>query len=109
MSDTSAATKPTPSTGAEEIRWDLGDLYASLEDPQLDADLTQLVAMAEAFGKDFEGQLATKLGAAVEAQAAMTCLADKLMVYLFLRRSTDATNPKIQQKLGIVFERWSLA
>ena len=106
MSDTSAAEQK-PSTGAEQILWDLGDLYADLDDPQLDADLTTLVEMAEAFGKEFEGQLATKLGAAVEAQAAMTCLADKLMVYLFLRRSTDATNPKIQQKLGIVFERWS--
>ena len=109
MSDSSAATEQNPSTGAEQIRWDLSDLYADLDDPQLDADLSQLIEMAEAFGKDFEGKLSAKLGEAVEAQAAMTCLADKLMVYLFLRRSTDATNPKIQQKLGIVFERWSQA
>lgn len=107
MSDTTAATEQTPSTGAEEVRWDLSDLYAELDDPQLDADLAELVKMAESFSAEYKGQLATKLGPSLEAQAAMTCLAEKLMVYLFLRRSTDATNPKIQQKLGIVQETWS--
>ncbi len=107
MTDTSAATEQTPSTGADEVRWDLSDLYADLDDPQLDADLAQLVSMAEAFSERFKGKLDTALGDALKSQASMTCLAEKLMVYLFLRRSTDATNPKIQQKLGIVQETWS--
>ncbi|MBV1857640.1 MAG: hypothetical protein KUG77_04450 [Nannocystaceae bacterium] len=107
MTDSSEATEQTPPTGAEEVRWDLSDLYKDLDDPQLDADLAALVSMAESFSADYDGKLATKLGASLESQAKMTCLAEKLMVYLFLRRSTDATNPKIQQKLGIVQETWS--
>ncbi len=107
MTDSSAATEQTVSTGADEVRWDLSDLYADLDDPQLDADLAELVSMAESFSTQFKGKLATTLGAALESQAAMTCLAEKLLVYLFLRRSTDATNAKIQQKLGIVQETWS--
>lgn len=107
MSDPSAATEQTPSTGAEEVRWDLSDLYKDLDDPQLDADLAEIVSMAETFSAEYDGKLATKLGASLESQAAMTSLTEKLMVYLMLRRSTDATNPKIQQKLGIVQETWS--
>ncbi len=106
MSDTSRA-EPAPATGAEDVRWDLADLYKDLDDPQLDADLAELVSMAEAFSAEYEGKLATKLGASLKSQAAMTCLAEKLLVYLFLRRSTDATNSKIQQKLGVVQETWS--
>ncbi len=107
MSDASEAPAQTPPTGAEQVRWDLSDLYADLDDAQIDRDLAQLVEMAKAFSSEFKGHLDTRLGGALEQQAAMTCLAEKLMVYLFLRRSTDATNAKIQQKLGLVQETWS--
>ncbi len=39
----------------------------------------------------------------------ITSLADQLFVYLYLRRSTDATNERIQQRLGAVQEAWSRA
>lgn len=98
-----------PQTGAEDVRWDLDDLYTGIDDPQLDADLDALVAMAEAFGKTHATKLAQTLGAALQAKAKMSVAATKVMLYLQLRRSTNATDPKIQQQLAKVYERWSAA
>jgi oligoendopeptidase F len=65
--------------------------------------------MAKRFHANHAGSLGTTLGAALDAQAEMTCAVDKLFVYLFLRRSTDAANQRIQQRLGLVQEAWSRA
>jgi oligoendopeptidase F len=96
-------------TGAETVRWDLNDLYRDIDDPALDADVERLVALAKRFFETFAGKLVTKLGDALNAQAEITCIADKLFVYLHLRRSTDATNERIQQRAGAVQEAWSRA
>ena len=96
-------------TGAESVHWDLADLYRDIDDPKLDADLERLVGMAKKFHQTYAGKLVTALGAALDAQADMTRLSDQLFVYLFLRRSTDATNQRIQQRLGTVQEAWSQA
>ena len=96
-------------TGAEDVRWDLDDLYTDIDDPALTQDLDKLVALAEDFSSKFAGKLGDSLGAALAAQAEITKLADKLFIYLFLRRSTDATNERIQQRLGQVQETWSQA
>ncbi|MCZ6888079.1 MAG: M3 family metallopeptidase [Gammaproteobacteria bacterium] len=101
-------TEQTP-TGAESVHWDLADLYRDIDDPALEEDLQRLIGMAANFHRNHAGKLVETLGTALEANAEMTCLADKLMVYLFLRRSTDATNEKIQQRLGQVQEAWSRA
>jgi oligoendopeptidase F len=99
----------SPQTGAEQVRWELTDLYRDLEDPQLDADLRTLLTEAEAFAKRHRGRLAKTLGDALTARAKMSAIADKLMVYLHMRRSTDASNPRIQQRMGQVLEAWSQA
>jgi oligoendopeptidase F len=104
-----ADASKTPPTGAEDVRWDLSDLYADLDDPRLDADLEQLVAEAAAFERAHRGTLAQTLGQALEARARMDERATKLYLYLHLRRTTDAANARVQQKLGTVFERWSVA
>jgi len=96
-------------TGAETVRWDLSDLYRDIDDPALDADLERLVALAKRFFEAHAGKLTETLGAALDAQAEISCLADKLFVYLYLRRSTDATNERIQQRLGAIQEAWSRA
>jgi oligoendopeptidase F len=96
-------------TGAESVHWDLADLYSDVDDPKLDADVERLVSLAKRFHETHAGKLADTLGAALDAQAEMTRLSDQVFVYLFLRRSTDATNQKIQQRLGMVQEAWSRA
>jgi len=96
-------------SSAENVRWDLSDLYTSIDDPALERDLQSLLLDLKAFHDRFAGQLHTQLGAALTAQADLSCLADQLMVYLFLRKSTDATNQQIQQRLGQVQEAFSEA
>ncbi len=107
MSEAAAASKPT--TGAEDVRWDLSDLYRDIDDPKLQDDLDGLLAQAERFEKDFRGRLSERLGEALSVQSEMTKGVDKLFVYLFLRKSTDATNEKIQQRLAQISEAWSRA
>lgn len=92
-----------------DVRWDLTDLYTDLDDPALDADLKHLLQQMQDFHSHYQGQLTTKLGDALDADAAITCSADKLMVYLFLRRSTDATNQHIQQRLAQIQEAYAEA
>jgi oligoendopeptidase F len=96
-------------TGAEAVHWDLTDLYRDIDDPALDADLATAIEMAQRFHAEHAGKLAASLGAALQLQAEMTCRVDKLFVYLYLRRSTDATNQRIQQRIGRVQEAWSRA
>ncbi len=45
-------------TGAEEITWDLSDLYAGMDDPQLNADLDTCDAEADALGEEYRGRIA---------------------------------------------------
>ncbi len=44
-------------TGAEEIAWDLSDLYAGIDDPQLDADLAKAEADADSFRELYRGRI----------------------------------------------------
>jgi len=91
------------------VRWDLGDMYTGLDDPDIDADLERMLAGMKAFHRDHAGKLATTLGDALDAQSRMSCEADKLMGYLLLERSTDATNERIQQRIAQVQEAYAEA
>ena len=99
----------TLNTSAENVRWDLTDLYKDLEDPKINQDLDALIEQMRSFNERFAGKLGESLGDALDAQADLTCLIDQLMVYLFLRRSTDATNQRIQQRLGQAQEAFAEA
>ena len=99
----------TLNTSAENVRWDLTDLYKDLEDPKINQDLDALIEQMRSFNERFAGKLGASLGDALDAQADLTCLIDQLMVYLFLRRSTDATNQRIQQRLGQAQEAFAEA
>jgi oligoendopeptidase F len=87
----------------------LSDLYADVDDPKIDEHLTAFVRGAEAFHQKHKGNLARTLGEALREQATLSSLASQLMAYLQLRRSTDATNLRIQQRIGQVHEAWSRA
>lgn len=97
----------TPKTGAENVRWNLDDLYTGIDDPRIEVDLQSLVLEARAFDVAHRGKLATTLGAALTAKAKMSEIGGTLVLYLHLRRSTDATNQEVQQCLGRVYETWS--
>lgn len=105
----STAKQPVEDTGAGEVRWNLSDLYRDLDDPALDADLNRFLSMAKDFDERHRGRLHETLGAALREQGAMQTLASKLLVYLMLRRSTDATNAQIERKMGQAQEALSVA
>src|ERR1700682_6092030 len=47
------------STGADTVRWDLSDLFASPADPKLEATLARALERAEAFEAAYKGKVAT--------------------------------------------------
>jgi oligoendopeptidase F len=47
------------STGADAVRWDLGDLYASPTDPAVEADLARSLEHAKAFEAKYRGKVET--------------------------------------------------
>ena len=98
-----------PETGAESVRWDLSDLYLRIDDPAIDADLEKAIGLARGFAETHRGKLADDLGGALQTQARMTELVDKIFIYLFLNRSTDATNDRTAQQIGRAQEAWSRA
>jgi oligoendopeptidase F len=49
----------TTSTGAESVRWDLSDLFASPTDPKIEATLKRALDRAVAFEKAYRGKVAT--------------------------------------------------
>jgi oligoendopeptidase F len=55
-------------TGAEEVAWDLTDLYEGAEDPALEADITETEQAAAAFRERYYGKVA-ELDAAALAEA----------------------------------------
>ncbi|MFT5481905.1 MAG: oligoendopeptidase F [Halieaceae bacterium] len=94
-------------TGAEQVRWDLTDLYKDVDDPLIDNDIALLGKLAADFQLQFSGKLGDRLGDALSAKAELSCLQAKLSIFLFLSRSTDSANEHIQQRIGVLNESWS--
>ena len=65
---TETAVGTMPETGAETVTWDLGAMYAGIDDPALWRDAEEAVAAARAFGERYRGKLAD-LDAAALADA----------------------------------------
>lgn len=105
----SETKRDTNATGAEDVLWELGDLYSGTDDPRIDQDLEAALERAKAFGDKHRGKLTETLGDALREQAEMQCLVERIMAYLFLRRSTDATNAEIERRIAQVQEAWSQA
>ena len=51
-------TQTSPLTGAENIKWDLSDLYASSEDPKLAEDKAAVLQEADDFAAKYKGKVA---------------------------------------------------
>jgi oligoendopeptidase F len=58
----------TELTGAEDVAWDLADLYAGIDDPRIDADVAEAEADAAAFRDRYHGRV-VELDAAPLADA----------------------------------------
>jgi oligoendopeptidase F len=89
MTDQSALTLPS---------WDLSELYASPDDPRLDADLAEILSLAAAFEADYKGRLA-ELDDAALAEAfgryeALLSRAQPPGTYAHLVHAADTANPR---------------
>ncbi len=95
-------------TGAENIRWDLSDLYLGPDDPQIEADIQTALDGADAFAAEYRGRVASldaaALASAVEAMENIIALVTKFGAYAMLNWTTDTANPQLGKLLARVQE-----
>jgi oligoendopeptidase F len=98
----------TVSTGAENVRWDLNDLFASPTDPAIEKQLAESLKQAQAFEERYRGRVATLPPA--EFAAMMSELeneqeqAIKPEIYAYLLHSQNTQDPAAGRLLARVRE-----
>ena len=96
-------------TGAENIHWDLSEMYSGVDDPQIDADIAELERLHAEFDSKHRGNLARTLGQSIRDLSELEDLSNKVGVYLFLRLSTDTGNNAAKAKMAEMDKRLSQA
>jgi oligoendopeptidase F len=96
-------------TGAEEVEWDLSDLYAGPDDPKLEDEAGSAERDAAAFRDRYHGKLAT-LDAAGLAEATaelerIESAIDRALTYAHLRFATNMADPERGAALSKLKER----
>jgi oligoendopeptidase F len=96
---------------AAEIVWDLSDLYASPEDPQIEKALSDLQSRAAAFNERYKGKIdsadlnAETLGSALREYESISQESAKPGSYASLRFAADASDPARGAFLQKMMER----
>ena len=84
-------------TGAEEVAWDLSDLYASGDDPRIDSDFAEAEAAADAFRDRYYGQVASlsaaELADAIAEVERIEAIATRALYYAHMTFSTNMADP----------------
>jgi oligoendopeptidase F len=117
---------PQP-TGAEEIAWNLGDLYSAIDDPTLTQHLDQADALADQLAAAYKGRIASltpdELRVMLKQLEDIFELGYRVSSYAYLVWSTDTTDAargallqrvrergsRLQQKLVFVELEWANA
>ena len=80
-------------TGAEEVAWDLSDLYSSGDDPRIDADVQEAEEAAAAFRERYHGKVsglsAAELVEAIEERERIESIVTRALYFAHLHFSTD--------------------
>ena len=83
-------------TGAENINWDLSDLYASSDDPKLAADKKEVLEQADAFSAKYRGKIAqlnvVEFKEMLQEYEAIQDKGGKIGSFAYLQWSTDTAN-----------------
>jgi oligoendopeptidase F len=91
-------------TGAEDILWNLSDLYAAPDDPKIDADIAASLAQAKDFTETYHGRIAelsaAELNSALSAYEGIMTLLTRLISYAHLIWSTETQNPELGKLLA---------
>jgi oligoendopeptidase F len=82
-----------PETGAEEVVWDLSDLYAGAADPAIESDLDAAEAAADALDRDYRGKIASlspeALGSLLRSYEQIEDRAGKVGAFAYLHWASD--------------------
>jgi oligoendopeptidase F len=96
-------------TGAEEIAWDLSDLYAAPDDPKLEEEAAAAERDAAAFRDRYHGKVAMLDGAGLAAATAelerIESAIDRALIYAHLRFATNMADPERGALLSRLKER----
>ena len=88
----------TELTGADDVAWDLSDLYAGPDDPRIDTDLDAALAAARAFAARLRGRVASlsasELAAALDELERTQEPAARAGVYSGLVFAADTATPR---------------
>ena len=83
----------TELTGAEDVAWDLSDLYESGDDPRIEHDVEEADAAAAAFRERYYGRIAelsaAELVEAIEERERIESIFTRAIYFAHLRFSTD--------------------
>ena len=83
----------TELTGAEDVAWDLSDLYESADDPRIQADVDETETAAAAFRERYHGHVAelsaAELREAIEERERIDSTFTRAIYYAHLLYSTD--------------------
>jgi oligoendopeptidase F len=97
----------TELTGAEDVAWDLTDLYAGIDDPQLDADVAEADTAAAAFRDRYHGAVADldapALAEAVAEYERIESILVRALTFahlLFATNMADPTRGALVARLG---------
>ena len=95
-------------TGAETVRWDLSDLYASPTDPAIEATLSHALERAKAFEAKYKGRVGSlappDFAAMMRELEGDEDAAAKPEVYAYLLHSQDTQDPAAGRLLARVRE-----
>lgn len=105
-----ATTEPT---GAEEVAWDLSDLYESPDDPALEADVEDAERSAAVFRERYRGTVASLdaagLAEAVAERERIESAVDRALTYAHLNFATNMGDPargalvaRLQEKAAVL-------
>jgi oligoendopeptidase F len=87
----------TELTGAEEVAWDLGDLYESADDPRIESDVAEAEVDAAAFRELYHGKVgeldAAELAAAVTEHERIESAVVRPLTYAHLNFATNMADP----------------
>lgn len=84
-------------TGAEQVKWDLSDLYSSPDDKKLSSDMELVIEKSKQFSSKYKGRVASlsasELCDALKDYEEVHNLAQKIGSYAYLNWSTNTEDP----------------
>src|SRR5690625_3216110 len=90
------SNKVNDQTGAENIQWDLSDLYASVDDPALQSDIRRVEKLTREYASSYKGKIREfdegRLKQALQEYEDILELLGKIGSYARLLWSTDTSN-----------------